>query len=132
VRDVEGRGAPQQLELALTAPALARRLRVLAVVVELDTGATREQLKGGAKPQSLPGLHEREHVAAGIAAKAFEQLLARADIERRRALIVQRTAPGPTIRARAAQLGVLAGELNEIGRLADALLVLVAVAAHGQ
>jgi len=79
-----------------------------------------------------PGLHEREHVASGVTAKALEQLLARADIERRRALVVQRTAASPAIRARSAQLGVLAGELDEIGRHANALLGLLAVSTHDQ
>src|SRR5205085_5116827 len=103
---VVGGGALEQLEQALAAQALLLRLWVLGLALELDAVALGEQLERALEVDVLDVLDEREDVAGGVAAEAVVDLLLGVDAERRRALIVEGTAPLIACRPGAAQLGV--------------------------
>jgi hypothetical protein len=96
--------------------ALSRLLcpRVLALAFRLHPVSIRKRLDRLAKPETLLLLHEAEHVAPGLAAKAVVELLPCIDRERRGALLVERAQPGVAL-AGAAQVGVPRDDLDDVG-----------------
>ena len=85
-----------------------------------DPGTPAEQLDRLKELHLLVLLHESEHVTAGLAAEAVIELPVRADRERRRLLLVERTEPGP-VAADAPQLDHLAHHLDDVARAPHAL-----------
>src|SRR5207247_8285299 len=65
-------------------------------------------------------LHELDHVAPHPAAEAVVELLARVHGERRRALLVEWAQAGEPLAA-PAQVGVRGDDLDDVGRVLDAL-----------
>src|SRR5262249_45354921 len=67
----------------------------------------------------LAELNELEHIAAGSAAKALEDLLGGHDEERRRLLLMERTQAAQVL-PRASEFDVIADHVGDIERLLDA------------
>ena len=127
---VVGGGALEQLEQPLALPAAVGGARVLLVELELDPVAVGEELERALEVDPLRELDVAEEVAALPAPEAVEDLLARVDPERRRALVVERAQPGHAARPRAAQLDPGADEVGHVDRVAHALAAGVGVARH--
>ena len=127
---VEGGGAIQRFERSSATSTLGLGARILFFALQLDAGATREELERRREVEALLELDQAQHVAAGVAAEALEQLLARRDRERWRALVVQRTQPHHAVAACAPQLGVAAGEFDKVRCITHALLGFLGEAAQ--
>jgi hypothetical protein len=127
---VVGRGPLEQREQARLAVAPLGRPRVLRLGLELDPRPLGERLERGLEVEPLGLHHELEDVAALAAAEAVVELLDRVDAERRRPLVVERAQPRVAPLAGLAQLGARADELDEVDRVAHALLRVGRVARH--
>ena len=119
MRGVERGCAIERNELARAT--LAACLDAGILVLELHSGALREELDRGREVEALLELDQTQRVAAGVAAEALEQLLGGRDRERRCALVMQRAAADHAVRAGPPQLRVAAGELDEVCRVAHAM-----------
>ena len=119
MRGVERGCAIERNELAGATRAACLDAGIL--VLELHSGALREELHRCREVEALLELDQTQRVAAGVAAEALEQLLGGRDRERGCALVVQRAAAHHPVRAGPPQLCVAAGELDEVGRLAYAM-----------
>ena len=109
-------------EFARTTRAPRLDAGVLVLALKLDPGAAGEELERGGEVEPFLELGQAQHVSAGVAAEALEQLLARRDGERGGALVVKRTEADHPVVAGPPQLGVLTCELDEVGGVAYALL----------
>ena len=76
----------------LAALPAGRRCRVLLLGLQLDPEAVGERLERASEVEPLGLHHEVERVARLPAPEAVVVLLVRADVERRRALVVERAA----------------------------------------
>src|SRR6476646_9525020 len=101
MRGVERGCAIKRLELAR--PSCTARLdpAILVLATQLDPSPARHELKRRGEVEPLLELHQAQHVAPGVTAEALEQLLARRDRERRRALVMQRATAAYPIAANA-------------------------------
>lgn len=95
------------------------------LVAQGDAGGAREPLDGLREGQVVDLHHERDGVAALLAAEAVEEALAGADLERRRLLVVEGAQALQVSTARAAQLEVLGHHGVDRDRVPDRLHVLV-------
>ena len=89
--------------------------------LELDAVAVGQQLQRPLEVDALGLLHEREHVAGGLAAEAVVDLLSRVYAERRRALLVKRAQPLIARDAGSPQVGSRGHELDEVDGVAHAV-----------
>ena len=128
--NVVGSGAREQLQQPLAPPAPLGLARVLLLAHELHPVAIGEQLERFPEVDPLGLLHEREHVARGLAAEAVVDLLLRVDAERGGALLVERAQPLVARRPGPPQLGSRGDQLEEVDRLAHAIPGLVGVEGH--
>jgi hypothetical protein len=127
---VVGRGAVHQIEEPLLAPTAGGSPRILLLGLELDARPLGERLQRRLEVQPLGLHHELEDVAALAAAEAVVELLDRVDAERRRPLVVERAQPGVAPLAGLAQLRPRVHQLDEVDRVAHALLRIGLVARH--
>ena len=127
---VVGRGAVQHVEQPLLAAAARGGPRILLLGLELDPRPLGQRLQGRLEVQPLGLHHELEDVAALAAAEAVVELLDRVDAERRRPLVVERAQPRVAPLAGLAQLGPRVHQLDEVDRVAHALLRIGLVARH--
>ena len=79
MRGIERGCAIERNELARTTRAACLDTGIL--VLELHSGALREELKRGREGEALLELDQTQRVAAGVAAEALEQLLGGRDRE---------------------------------------------------
>ena len=117
---VEGGGQRQQLAPPVLPAPPGRDLRAQLLVFERDVEAVGQPLDGAHEVERVARLDIGDRVAADPAAVAVVELLGRVDVERRRALVVERAAADP-LGARLAQLRVGARELDDVGPLAHLL-----------
>ena len=115
---VEARGVLEQGQQPLTpAPVALVVVRALRVL-ELDAIPVGQHLDRLDEVEPLRLLHEREHVAALLAAEAVVGLPLRADGEARRPLVVERAA-ARVARADLAQLDARTDDLDDVRRRPD-------------
>jgi hypothetical protein len=127
---VVGGGPLEQLPQPLLGHPPLGLARVLLGALKLDPETVGEQLQR-LRERDVLGLHdELEDVAAHAAAEAVVELLDRVDPERRRPLLVERAAARETVHPRLAQLRAGGDELDEVDRVAHALLRVVGVPSH--
>jgi hypothetical protein len=119
----------QRLESRLVGAA-RRRARVLLGQLERHVVALGQHLERTGKVEALRLHRKRERVARGLAAEAVVHLLRRRDVERRRALVVERAEAVVGVGAGAAQLDARADQVDHVDRVADPLLAVVGVARH--
>ncbi len=120
----------QLLDVELGRPAIGLQQPGPSAPVALDAGPAATVGEPEADPvgQPLDGLdeadvldlhHEVDHAAALAAAEAVEGAVGRADVERRRLLVVERAQAAHRTRARPAQRDVLADDLLDPVAVAD-------------
>ena len=95
-------------------------------LVDVDVGALGEEAHGVEEVEPLALHNVVEDVAAGMAAEAVPEACRRRDVKARILLVVEGAAAPKVVAATRAQHHRLAHERHDVGRLADALLVLVA------
>ena len=117
---VERRRQRQQLAPAILAAPPGRDLGALLLVRELDVEAVGEPLDRGREVERVARAHVGDRVAADAAAVAVVEPLDGIDVERPRALLVERAAPDP-LDSGLAQLRIRARELEQIRALLDLL-----------
>jgi hypothetical protein len=96
----------------------------------LDADALAQELQGVAELDALRAHDVVEHVALGAAAEAVEEAALDVDVERRRALAVERAEPLELPAAGGLERDRLADDLGEVDARPDALLGVVELA-HG-
>src|SRR5581483_7412026 len=131
VPGVVDRRSSEQAMQPLAPCASRSRLGVLLLGLELDSEAIGERLERPLEVQSFGLHHERERIAGGLAAKAVVVLLVGANMERRRALVVERAEPEEAVDPGPAQFGPRRDERHHVDGVADPVPGVRGVSRHG-
>ena len=129
VREVRREPPRRPVEDARDVVAGLARLRDALLRLELDPGFFRESAQRLDERLALDPHHEIEHRAARAAPEAFEELLLRVDVERRRLLVVERAA-GLQVAACPLELDVPGDDRHDVGRGSHSLDVVLEIADH--
>jgi uncharacterized protein YndB with AHSA1/START domain len=125
------RGGPlRERQQRLFLFAACRGARIIVNDLQGDAVAAREIFEGAAEVGALRFLHEREAVAAHLAAKAVVQLAFSVNAEGRGALLMKTTAARVAAGASTLQLRARLHEVDHVHRIAHAVSGVVSVPRH--